>query len=125
MTHNNNNKKNNRLVGWLVSYQNAERGSYYELREGRSFVGSGIIQGERIISMDSKEFSTAHAVLNASPEHRVMIQDIFSQSGTFVSKSGHSDEVPANGPIELSHGDWIRLGNNLKFQVCLIDGCSK
>jgi len=117
--------KNSKLIGWLVTYQTVDRGSYFEIRAGRSFVGSGIIQSERLISLDPNEVSTAHAVLNASPQSGVMVQDIFSHNGTFVTRSGSSDEFAVSSPVHLEHGDWIRVGENSKFQLCLIDGDGK
>jgi hypothetical protein len=118
-------RPSNKLIGWLVSYQSNDRGSYYELRAGRSFIGSGVIQNERLINLDPKESNTAHAVLNASPEYHVVVQDIFSDSGTFVTKSSSGEEIAVSSPVELEHGDWLRVGEMLKFQVCLIHGGSK
>lgn len=102
-------KKSNKLLGWFVSYQNNNHGTYYEIREGRAFFGGGTIQGERLISLNSKQFQTVHAVLQASPAAGVMIQDVFSTSGTFVSRGGSSDEQPVTSPTELGHGDWVQL----------------
>ena len=117
--------KNNKLIGWLVAYQSVDRGAYFEIRAGRSFLGSGVVQSERIIALDPTQVNTAHAVLNASPHSGVMVQDIFSQSGTFVTRSGSTDEITVNSPVHLEHGDWIRVGENTKFQLCLIDGDGK
>ena len=118
-------KLSNKLIGWLVTYSGSDRGSYYELRSGRSFVSSGVVQGERIISVDQKVVGVAHALLNASTEQQVVVQDLFSSIGTFVTRSGSGDETAVNGPLELNHGDWVRFGENLKFQLCLIDGGSR
>ncbi len=118
-------KPSNSLIGWLVTYVGNDRGSYYELRGGRSFISSGIIQGERLMNLDAKEVGVAHALLNASTEHQVMLQDLFSSNGTFVTRSGSGDETAVSGPTELGHGDWVRFGENVKFQLCLIHGNSK
>lgn len=118
-------KLNNKLIGWLVTYAGSDRGSYYELRSGRSFISSGVVQGERIFNLDPKDVGVAHAALSASTEHQVVVQDLFSARGTFVTRSGSNDENSVSGPVELGHGDWIRFGETLKFQLCLIDGGSK
>jgi hypothetical protein len=115
----------NKLVGWLISYQSHERGTYYELRSGKTFIGGGVVEGERLISVDDKNFGTPHAVLKASSDHALMVQDVFSESGTFVRRSGTNDDVSIQGPTEIAHGDWIRFGDTLLFQVCLIHGGSR
>ena len=119
------NKGVKKLIGWLVSYQNNDRGCYYELRSGKVFVGGGVIEGERVISLDNKEFSTPHAVLSASTDHTLVVQDVFSDSGTFFRRSGTADEIEVHGPVSLEHGDWIRFGDTLRFQVCIADGGSR
>lgn len=113
----------NRLVGWLVSYAQENNGSSYEIRAGRSLV-SGRKAGDdsRVIFVDEGSVSAPHAALSASARHRLMVQDIFTNAGTFLTRAGSDKEVPVSGPIEVEHGDWLRIGETSRFQVCLIDG---
>ncbi len=122
---NNKTKKSHKLVGWLVTYQENQRGAYYELREGRSFIANGYVSGERVIPLSDSKLSNPHSVIFASPQQRVEIQDVFSDSGTYVRRSGSSDEIMVSGPTQLEHGDWLRIGEQTKFQLCLINGSHK
>jgi len=114
-----------RLVGWIVSYGISSRGSYYELREGRSFIGGGSIVGERNIAIDPKTLKAAHAAVTASALDGVLLQDIFSPGGTFVMRNGSSQEEQISNSVQLEHGDWVRFGDTTRFQLCLIHGGSR
>lgn len=116
------NGEGNRLVGWLVSYGLNDSGAHFEIRAGRSLLTSDSKDGRGIISITEDTISAPHMALSASAKHQVLVQDIFSACGTYITKSGSSDERPLDGPVELQHGDWIRVGDNTRFQVCLIDG---
>ena len=120
----NNSATQERLVGWLVSYALNEMGYYYEIRSGRSLITSERAESIRLLTLEEDSVSAPHAALRATPKHKVMIQDIFSESGTYITKTDNK-EIPINGPMKLEHGDWIRVGKNSRFQVCLIDGPSK
>lgn len=112
----------NRLIGWLVSYEMDSMGKAYEIRTGRTFIGSDdIAPDQNFIALADETICSMHSAMNASPRHRVVVQDIFSEHGTFLSRAGSNSEKPVNGPIELEHGDWIRIGNKIRFQLCLID----
>jgi len=113
-----------RLIGWLVTYASESAGKAHEIRSGRSFIGSRAIGDEPNLVLDSQDISSPHAALNASPRHRVMVQDVFSRHGTFITKGSSNQESAVHGPVELEHGDWIRIGEGTRFQVCLIDGPS-
>ncbi|MBX7145091.1 MAG: FHA domain-containing protein [Oligoflexia bacterium] len=112
----------NRLVGWLVSYALDKDGKAYELRAGRSLLSSEQNRSANVIMVDETSVSAPHAALSASVRHRLMLQDIFSGSGTYLTRSNSDKEIAVNGPIEVEHGDWIRVGDSTRFQVCLIDG---
>lgn len=114
----------NRLVGWLVSYGMDVDGFAYELRSGRTFVGSNNQNGMRLLTLEDRSVSAPHLAVKATAKHRVLIQDIFSEHGSFITREGKSKEELLSGPTELRHGDWIRLGKSARFQVCLIDGPS-
>lgn len=115
-------KSISRLVGWLVSYASEARGAFFEIRAGRSIISSEKASSERCIMVQEDSISAPHCAMSASTRHTVVLQDIFSENGTWIVKSGSKDEKPINGPVEIEHGDWIRIGDNTRFQVCLIDG---
>lgn len=118
----NSNRNSNRLVGWLVSYQLDEQGFFHEIRAGRSMITSEKIQGVKVLSLTDKSISKPHAAVKATPRHKVLLVDIFSENGSYIQRSGSDNENMVTGPVKLEHGDWIRIGNNNRFQVCLIDG---
>ena len=113
------------LIGWLVSYSENSQGEAFEIRSGRSLISSEQLPGARNIYVLYPEISAPHAVLNASPERKVVIQDVFSAGGTFLTRSGKVRESPVLRPTELRHGDVLRFGERTKFQVCLINERSK
>lgn len=113
-----------RLIGWLVSYALNEKGLAHEIRSGRSLITTGKSNDKFTIAVVDKNVSTPHAALSANSKHVVMIQDIFSDHGSFITRGGANGESPITGPTRIKHGDWIRFGSTV-FQVCLIDGPSK
>ncbi len=112
-----------RLVGWLVSYGLDELGSAFEIRAGRSFIVArkSCCDG-RTFDIDEDSISSPHLVMKATPKHKVMVQDIFSDNGSYITRCNSDKEQPITGPTEIRHGDWIRVGKSTRFQVCLIDG---
>jgi hypothetical protein len=112
----------NRLVGWLVSYGIDDLGAAYEIRSGRSFIANREQSQNRVLAVIDSSISSPHLALKATPKHRVMVQDIFSDHGSFIVRADNSKEYPITGPTEVKHGDWIRVGQKVRFQVCLIDG---
>lgn len=114
-----------RLVGWLVSYAGNDLGEAHEIWSGRTFVSAGRSSLANTIEVAASDVSTPHLAMSASPKHRVMVQDIFSDQGSFLQKNGQQQEQPVRGPTEIEHGDWIRVGKQVRFQVCLIDGPSR
>lgn len=116
-------RKENRLVGWLVSYGLDAQGAAFEIRAGRTMITAGKSDGVHTISVLDETVSTPHAAINAVVRDQVvLVQDIFSECGTFITRSGERDEVPVEGPVVLNHGDWLHIGETVRFQVCLIDG---
>lgn len=122
-----------RLVGWLISYGLDSQGASYEIRAGRLFVSSGPAIGSAAvagspseggvltISVSENTVSSPHLAVSASSKHQVLIQDIFSEHGSYLTKAGSDKEQKVSGPTALSHGDWLRIGERTRFQVCLID----
>ena len=114
--------RENRLVGWLVSYEMDNKGKSFEIRAGRSLMSSENSQDKRVITVRENSVSAPHVALSASPRHKVMVQDIFSEFGTYLTKASSGKELEVQGPTELEHGDWLRIGDKTRLQVCLIDG---
>lgn len=110
-----------RLVGWLVSYGIDSLGASYEIRAGRLLISSTPTSDVRTISVTENSVSSPHLAMSATSKHQILIQDIFSEHGTFVLKAGAGKEQRITGPTPLHHGDWLRIGEKMRFQVCLID----
>lgn len=122
MAEKNSNRSENRLVGWLVSYEMDAKGKSFEIRAGRSLLSSENGRDKRTITVTEDSISAPHVALSASTRHKVMVQDIFSDFGTFLTKASSNKEMQVSGPTELEHGDWLRIGEKTRLQVCLIDG---
>ena len=112
----------NRLIGWLVSYQNDKLGQSIELRAGRTMVSSAEAGSDHCITLQADSISNPHLALSASAQHNISVQDIFSEAGSYIRRASDNEECQLSGPTDLQHGDWLRIGNSIKFQVCLIDG---
>lgn len=123
------NESAGKLIGWLVSYAGNAQGQAHELRTGRFIVSSPAGQAgnaeERLIAIEEQSVSAPHAAMNALPNHKLVVQDIFSQHGSYLTKANSAQETPITGPVEVGHGDWIRLGERTRFQVCLVDAPAK
>jgi hypothetical protein len=111
-----------RLIGWLVSYAMNDRGTAYELRAGRYLVTSQDSDETRTISVQEETISSPHLAMNATNKHVLVVQDIFSEHGTYIVKADSGQEIPVTGPVAVNHGDWLRVGEKTRFQICLIDG---
>lgn len=118
-------KNQDRLIGWLVSYGLDKRGFNFEIRSGRTFISPEESDGLRTLALTDKSLSKVHIVLNADNQHNLLAQDIFSESGSYLTRNGQNSEEQIEGPVSLSHGDWLRVGDKTRFQVCLIDGPSR
>lgn len=111
------------LLGWLVSYDLDPAGAYFELHKGKTLISKDRIGVCPEILLPSQEISSPHMAIKANALGEVFVQDIFSEEGSFVKlRNSRTKEQAVNGFVRVKHGDWIRLGKNTKFQVCLIDG---
>lgn len=122
---NGNSAKSSRLVGWLVSYGTDNRGQSFEIRSGRTFISSAQFPQDKLIMLANETVCAPHCALLASSRHKITLQDIFSKNGSFLTKAGSQEEVAVKGPIELGHGDWVRVGKDLRFQLCLIENAGR
>lgn len=117
-----NSSRAQRLIGWLVSYQDNEMGESHEIRTGRTLISSKNGLDGKVIELQESSIAAPHSAMSARSNHQLVLQDIFSESGTYLRRGNGKKEVQVNEPVELEHGDWIRIGEHSRFQVCLIDG---
>jgi hypothetical protein len=110
-----------KLIGWIVSYQLNKKGAAFELREGRTLLGKDN-EIKDAISFKDRNMSSPHLAILAEPETPLRVQDIFSQDGSFLTKGNSDNEIVIKGTTELEHGDWIRVGQSTRFQICLLSG---
>lgn len=116
------NPNSGRLVGWLVSYGLDKQGAAFELRVGRTIIGRQPLANSATAVIEEPDISSPHLAVRTSTRHEVFVQDIFSDGGSYVVRDGSKREEKLEGPVQLQHGDWIRLGDGVRFQLCLIDG---
>lgn len=112
----------NKIVGWLVSYEMDKLGKAFEIRTGRTIISGEGGDGTHRIVVDREDISEPHLALKATPKHTVLIQDIFSESGSWICRGEAGEEKPVNGMVELRHGDWLRVGARTRMQLCLVEG---
>lgn len=118
-------KESRRLVGWLVSYALDKKGASFELRAGRYLIGSKEVESGFTIVVQAADISSPHLALRASANHTVTVQDIFSEHGSSLTRADSGEESKIEGPVQVRHGDWLQIGKNNRFQVCLIDGSAR
>jgi hypothetical protein len=104
-------------AGELVSYVDDPRGSAIELRSGRFFLGSRQLRASDVI-IPHESVSAPHCLVKAD-RRGVELQDLMSEEGTFVKKSGQADFEQIEESVTLSNGDRIRMGS-YELLVCLL-----
>lgn len=102
MRHQERKKNISRIVGFLVTCDAAQAGTYYPLHEGRQTIGRG--SGATINVNDSK-LSQEHAVI-LYRNKKFIFEDSLSTNGTLLN----GKEVI--GQLELHHGDVLEMGNS-------------
>lgn len=108
---------NGRLFGWLVSFDKPE-GNAIELREGKFFItGSQLKKHDLVIS--GKNLSTPHVMVSISRDQGFRVQDLMSESGTFVRRRSSQSYEREEGVVTLDHGDWVKFGN-AEFVVAIV-----
>lgn len=105
------------LVGWLVNYAQNANGSSIELRSGKYFVARQRLRDDDLVIPDSA-ISTPHCLIKAS-KGALQLQDLMSEQGTFVKKSGSNNYVPVEEAGVIEHGDRVRFGA-YEVVVCLV-----
>jgi hypothetical protein len=111
-------KQDGALVAWFVHYQDDENGTATEIREGRFFLGGSRLKESDIV-IPHKSISTPHCLIKAEPSQGVHVQDLMSVNGTLVKKVGKDEWEPVPVPMQLDHGDWLKLGD-YEVMVCVI-----
>lgn len=109
-----------RVVGFLVSYDDDENGTVYDLRVGRLIVTSEIPGGGNYLFVDDSSVSPMHAIMRINQSGEIQILDQLSEFGTRIKRFGSEEEEELSGEkASLNHGDIIRFGNKL-FHVCIV-----
>lgn len=113
-------ERKNKIIGFLVSYDNSEIGEVFEVCQGRWLLTSRASdQGDHIVVNDST-ISPLHAILRVTADGKVQALDQLSEHGTGVTRAGSETEEEVSGSMtSLNHGDTVRFGKR-KFVVCLI-----
>lgn len=110
-------KKRGRLFGWLVDYRNSD-GEAIEIREGKFFVTRSSLK-ELDLVLDEESISTPHAVVRASVESGLEVQDLMSDKGVFFKTKSDSDFEKKEERFAIKHGDWVKFGD-VEYLVALI-----
>lgn len=105
------------LVGWLVNYSTNSKGVAFELRVGRRFIGRQALRNDDLVIQDSA-VSTPHSLIHVE-KGQVVIQDLMSETGTFVKVQNGNEFVRKDASTKLQHGDVLKLGS-YELVVCLI-----
>lgn len=101
-----------KLVGWIACFTWDRNGKSYELREGKTSVGS---DSSCDIPVNDPGMSRTHAQF-LFRGGKLRVKDSFSTNGTFVNgKDIESD------PMVLNDGDVITM-NKTSFKLRLVDG---
>ncbi len=106
------------LVGWLVTYGPNGKGDSIEVRSGRFFIGRQKLRENDMVIGDSA-LSTPHCLVSAEMGNGIQVQDLMSEQGTFIKKSGASEFVRTENVSLIQHGDTLRFGA-YELLVCLI-----
>ncbi|MFH1136857.1 MAG: FHA domain-containing protein [Pseudomonadota bacterium] len=100
-----------KLVGFLVTFSFNPAGKYFEIREGRSLIGSG--DGVDMCMAEDKLMSSRHAVL-LYRRGRFLFRDDMSTNGSWVNGEETTQDV------ELRNYDRVNMGNT-EFRLLIID----
>ncbi len=90
-----------RIVGFLMTYDTAQAGTYYPLHEGRQTVGRG---SGATITINDSQLSQEHAVI-LYRNSKFLFEDSLSTNGSVLNGK------EAVGQLELHHGDILEMGN--------------
>jgi hypothetical protein len=106
-----------RLVGWLVSYRDAD-GKAVEIREGKFFVSRSRVKDSDLV-IDDRSVSSPHALCAIGVGQRLRIQDLMSDNGVFIKHRDEHEFIRISETADLEHGDWVKFGD-VEYNVCLV-----
>ena len=113
--------KEGALVGFLISYDKNENGSFYELRTGRLIVTSEFTGTGNFLYLNDQTVSPMHAILRCSKGSPIQVLDQLSECGTkIVAKEDKSTKELAGDKGSLKQGDTVFFGER-SFKVCLVE----
>ncbi len=105
------------LVGWLVDYRD-QRGAGIELREGQFFVSRTRLKDSDLI-IDHGSISTPHALVRATKQNGVELQDLMSERGIKIRRHSSSSWQNVEERVKLGHGDRVQFGE-VEYLLVLI-----
>lgn len=112
------NSSKGELFAWLIHYGQNSKGEATEIRSGQFFIGRERLRdADIVVSHDS--LSTPHVLVKAGIAGGIVIQDLMSEHGTLVKRGGESSYKQHAEPVEVCHGDWLRLGE-YEVLVCIV-----
>lgn len=112
------NLNNGELFAWLIHYGQNSKGEATEIRSGQFFIGRERLR-EADIVIAHETLSTPHVLVKAGIARGIIVQDLMSEHGTLVKRSGESSYKQYAEPVEVHHGDWLRLGEH-EVLVCIV-----
>lgn len=106
------------LIGWLVDFGTEGKGTAFELRAGKFFVGRQKLRPNDMV-FENPTISTPHCVLTANGPDGLHVQDLMSERGTQFRRANEQRMQVVQGVVTLHHGDWLKLGE-YEVMVCLV-----
>lgn len=108
-----------KVLGFLVSYDEDEKGSYFPLQAGRMIITSEANgTGDHFLVAD-KSVSPMHAIIRVSGDGKIQVLDQLSENGTRIQREHEEDLELSGDKGELRQGDIVSFGER-KYHVCLV-----
>ncbi len=112
--------RRSKIVGFLVSFDNDEKGEVYEIAAGRWLVTSRRTEHNDFILIEDDTISPLHAIVRATKDGKIQILDQLSEYGTGVRSPDSEEEVEISGTmVVVEHGSVVRFGERY-FVVCVV-----
>ena len=109
-----------RLIGFLVSFDDDDKGEVVEMRVGRWLLTSHATDHSDCIVINDASVSPLHAIIRATSDGKIQILDQLSEFGTGVLRAGKEEEEEVTGTMTtVTHGDKVRFGKR-SYLVCLL-----
>ncbi len=105
------------LVGWLVNFASDPKGESSELRSGKFFVGRQQLRKHDMV-LDRDGVSTPHCMVSVA-DGQMQVQDLMSERGTYIQRSGSDSFDEISDIAEIEHGDRLKIGD-YEVMVCLL-----